>query len=131
MASCISNWKIGLADSRRCSVLLTIRKGLWRTLKLNLPVVKGLRMSNIEHFLGQEMPHYAGMKSKELTPKQILSVPCTTCGAGVGDVCELHAGDPRTEPHRDRKLSAADAVENETSRNTTVELPISQRTSST
>jgi len=57
------------------------------------------------------MRHYAGMKSKELTLKQILSVPCTTCGAAVEEVCELHTGAPRTEPHRDRKLSAAEAVE--------------------
>lgn len=55
--------------------------------------------------------HHAKVKSKELTPEQILSVPCTTCGAAVGEVCELHTGAPRTEPHRDRKLSAAEAVE--------------------
>ena len=57
------------------------------------------------------MPHHAGMKSKELTAKQILSVPCTTCGAAVGEACELHTGALRTEPHRERKLSAAEAVE--------------------
>jgi hypothetical protein len=51
------------------------------------------------------------MKTKELTPKQIVSVPCDTCGAAIGEVCELHSGAPRTEPHRDRKLSAADAVD--------------------
>jgi hypothetical protein len=51
------------------------------------------------------------VKAKELTPRQVLSVPCTTCGAAVGEVCELHTGAPRTEPHRDRKLSAAEAVE--------------------
>ncbi len=51
------------------------------------------------------------VKTRELTPKQILSVPCTTCGAAVGEACELHTGAPRTEPHRDRKLSAAEAVE--------------------
>ncbi|SPF41883.1 hypothetical protein SBA1_400028 [Candidatus Sulfotelmatobacter kueseliae] len=62
-------------------------------------------------FLQREMSHHVVMKIRELTPKQILSVPCTTCGAAVGEVCELHTGAPRTEPHRDRKLSAADAVE--------------------
>jgi len=51
------------------------------------------------------------MKTKELTPKQILSVPCTTCGAAIGEACELNTGDLRIEPHRDRKLSAAEAVE--------------------
>jgi hypothetical protein len=50
------------------------------------------------------------VKSKELSPKQILSVPCTTCGAEVREACELHTGAPRTEPHRDRKLFAAEAV---------------------
>jgi hypothetical protein len=55
--------------------------------------------------------HYVVVKTRELTPKQILSVPCTTCGAAVGEACELHTGTPRTEPHRDRKLSAAEAVE--------------------
>jgi hypothetical protein len=52
-----------------------------------------------------------GVKTKELTPKQILAVPCTTCGAEIGEVCELHTGAPRTEAHRDRKLSAAEALE--------------------
>jgi uncharacterized membrane protein YqgA involved in biofilm formation len=54
------------------------------------------------------------VKTKELTPKQILSVLCTICGAAIGEVCELHSGAPRTEPHRDRKLSAAEAVEERT-----------------
>jgi len=54
------------------------------------------------------------MKIKELTPEQVLSVPCTTCGAAIGEVCELHTGAPRTEPHRDRKLTAAEAVEKKT-----------------
>ncbi len=62
-------------------------------------------------FLCREMSHYAVMKTKELTPKQILSVRCPTCGAATGEVCELNSGAPRTEPHRDRKLLAADVVE--------------------
>ena len=51
------------------------------------------------------------VKAKELTPKKIMSVPCNTCGAAIGEVCELHTGAARTEPHRDRKLSAAEAIE--------------------
>jgi hypothetical protein len=51
------------------------------------------------------------VKAKELTVTQIISVPCPTCGAAVREPCELNTGAPRTEPHRDRKLSAADAVE--------------------
>ena len=34
-----------------------------------------------------------------------------TCGAATDEACELHAGGPRTESHRDRKLDAVDAVE--------------------
>jgi len=55
--------------------------------------------------------HHVGVKTKELTPEQVSSVPCPTCGAANGEGCELHTGTLRTEPHRDRKLSAADAVE--------------------
>jgi hypothetical protein len=55
--------------------------------------------------------YYLGVKSRELTPKQILSVPCPTCGAAMKEVCELNTGAPRTEAHRDRKLNAAEAVE--------------------
>jgi hypothetical protein len=70
-----------------------------------------LEMSSIEHFSPPETSHYAMVKTKELTLKQILFVPCPTCGAATKEVCELHSGAPRTEPHRDRKLSAAEAVE--------------------
>ena len=55
----------------------------------------------------------AVVKTKELTPKQILSVPCNTCGAAIGEACELHTGALRTEPHRDRKLSASRGRGNE------------------
>jgi len=51
------------------------------------------------------------VKAKDLTAKQLLAVSCPTCGAAVGEVCELNTGAPRTEPHRDRKLSAADSAE--------------------
>ena len=70
-----------------------------------------LRMSNIEHSCSRKTLHYLTMKTKELTAKQILSVPCPTCGAATGDACELHTGALRTEPHPDRNLSAAEAVE--------------------
>lgn len=68
-------------------------------------------MSIVEHLSVRSALHYTTVKARELTPKQILAVPCSTCGAAVGEVCELHTGAPRTEPHRDRKLSAAEAVE--------------------
>jgi hypothetical protein len=70
-----------------------------------------LKMSIIEHFPRRGTPYYGTVKTKDLTRKQILSVPCPTCGAAIEEACELHTGALRTEPHRDRKLSAADAVE--------------------
>jgi hypothetical protein len=70
-----------------------------------------LKVSVIEHYSSDGGSIPIVVKAKELTPRQVLSVPCATCGAAVGEVCELHTGAPRTEPHRDRKLSAAEAVE--------------------
>ncbi len=68
-------------------------------------------MSIIEHFSSVERCILLWVKTKELTPKQLLSVPCPTCGAAIEEACELHTGALRTEPHRDRKLTAAEAVE--------------------
>jgi len=48
------------------------------------------------------------MKAAELTLKQILAVRCPTCGATPQERCELTGGQSRTEPHRDRRLTAAD-----------------------
>ena len=53
---------------------------------------------------------------KDLTSAQLSSVPCPTCGVGPGQRCVLHSGGPRSEPHVDRKLSAAEAMENQRSR---------------
>jgi len=44
----------------------------------------------------------------KVTEKQTLSVRCPTCGAKVGEKCELSTGQHRTEPHRDRRLIASD-----------------------
>jgi hypothetical protein len=68
-------------------------------------------MSNIEHFSGGGTAHYSVVKTRELTPKQIVSVPCPTCGAAAKEPCKLQTGALRTEPHRDRKLSAVEAIE--------------------
>jgi hypothetical protein len=68
-------------------------------------------MSNIEGPSSGETLQYLEMKTRELTAKQILSVPCPTCGTATGDACELNTGALRSERHRDRKLSAAEAVE--------------------
>jgi hypothetical protein len=54
------------------------------------------------------------MKAVDLAPKQILSVSCPTCGAVPGKRCELSAGGLRNTPHRDRELSAAEALERAT-----------------
>jgi hypothetical protein len=75
-----------------------------------------LKMSNIEHFSRFGTLHHVAVKTRELTRKQILSVPCLTCGAATEEACELHTGALRTEPHRDRKLSAAEAVETKQSK---------------
>jgi hypothetical protein len=43
---------------------------------------------------------------RQLNLKQSLAVPCPTCGAAAGQKCELNTGQPRIEPHRDRRLQA-------------------------
>ena len=48
---------------------------------------------------------------KDLTARQLFSVPCPRCGAATGHICEVHSGGLRFEPHLDRKLSAIEAVE--------------------
>ena len=57
------------------------------------------------------LSHYVKMKKKDLTAKQLSSVPCPTCGAVPGERCVLHSGALRSEPHVNRKLSAAEAIE--------------------
>jgi hypothetical protein len=51
------------------------------------------------------------MRMSDLTEEQLFSVPCPTCGVAPGEPCLLHSGAPRSAPHVDRKLSAAEAVE--------------------
>jgi hypothetical protein len=53
------------------------------------------------------------MKTRELTPEQVLAVACPTCGVPVGARCVLLSGAIRFEPHVDRKFSAAEAMEKE------------------
>ena len=62
------------------------------------------------------MMHYGLVKTKDLTPTQVLSVLSATCGAALGEPGELNTGALRTEPHRDRKLSASEAAEMESSK---------------
>ena len=45
-----------------------------------------------------------------LTLEQIQAVPCPTCGAQPREKCELNSGQPRSEPHLDRRLAAKDLL---------------------
>jgi hypothetical protein len=50
------------------------------------------------------------MKISGLTPEQLSSVACPTCGVAPREGCVLHSGGRRSEPHLDRQLSAAEAI---------------------
>jgi hypothetical protein len=49
------------------------------------------------------------MKRNELTPKQLSSVACPTCGSSIGRRCVLNSGSLRSQPHLERKFAAIDA----------------------
>jgi hypothetical protein len=51
--------------------------------------------------------HLFNMK-KGISLKKVLTVQCPTCGAAPGKKCELTSGQPCINPHRDRRLLAAD-----------------------
>jgi hypothetical protein len=51
------------------------------------------------------------MRKKDLTKKQLSSVPCPICGVPVGHRCLLLAGGLRMEPHTSRKLAVVEAIE--------------------
>jgi hypothetical protein len=57
------------------------------------------------------LPHNASMRMVELTPKELSSVRCPTCGVPAGERCHLHSGSPTFESHLDRKLCAIEALE--------------------
>jgi hypothetical protein len=44
--------------------------------------------------------------TKDFSPKRGFAVHCPTCGAGRGEKCELTSGQPRTDPHRERPVTA-------------------------
>jgi hypothetical protein len=58
----------------------------------------------IDHLIGEQSCIIGNMAAKR---KRALEVRCPTCGAKVGEKCELGTGQPRTEPHRDRRLVSA------------------------
>jgi hypothetical protein len=58
------------------------------------------------------MTQYLGLAihhPDELNPKQLLAINCPICGAAPGEKCLLSSGQPRNEPHRDRRLLAKDS----------------------
>jgi hypothetical protein len=42
--------------------------------------------------------------------EKIQTIPCPTCDAQPGEKCKLHPGQPRREPHRERRLAAGDLL---------------------
>ena len=98
----------------RCSqsVPLAPRKSNKETDRKLCELVSGI-MWNVPNrtVLRLVLSHHNGMRRADLTPKQLSSVPCPTCGVAARARCLLHSGTPRSEPHVDRKLVAAEAVE--------------------
>jgi hypothetical protein len=70
-----------------------------------------LKMSNIEHLSNCRNVALCGGENQGTHPETVFSVPYPTCGAATEEACEPPTGGLRNEPHRDRKLSAAEAVE--------------------
>jgi hypothetical protein len=60
--------------------------------------------------------HHPLMRTSDMSPKQLSSVPCPTCGVVAGQRCVLYSGGLRRGPHLERKLSAAEAVAKKKSR---------------
>jgi len=52
--------------------------------------------------------HDTGAMNRKQLESLSLTVPCPTCGAAPRQKCQLNTGQPRTSPHRDRRLNAAD-----------------------
>ena len=50
---------------------------------------------------------------RDLTVRQLTSVACPACGVPPGERCLWRSGSSRTEPHLDRKLIAAETIEQE------------------
>ena len=68
-----------------------------------------LRVSKIDQTHSWLIRHYVFDMQRELTATQALAVSCPTCGASPGQKCELNTGQPRNEPHRDRRLQAKES----------------------
>jgi hypothetical protein len=70
-----------------------------------------LTLFKIAQYRDRVLPHSFRMNISELTPRQLSSVPCPTCGVAAGKRCVLLSGSQRLKPHVDRRLSAAAAIE--------------------
>jgi hypothetical protein len=62
-------------------------------------------MVKIDRAFAAEQGMLLSMSTKK---DEALTVRCPTCGARLGEKCELSTGLLRTEPHRDRRLAAMD-----------------------
>jgi hypothetical protein len=70
-----------------------------------------LHCAKLNSFPDGVLSHHIGMKVKQLTPRQLSSVHCPTCGAAAGERYVLNSDTLRSGPHIDRKLLATEAVE--------------------
>ncbi|MGA8765295.1 MAG: hypothetical protein WB562_20675 [Candidatus Sulfotelmatobacter sp.] len=66
------------------------------------------KLIKIDHPNGSDFGIIFLVMKNGVTPKLILAIRCPTCGAAPGKKCELATGQPRTMPHRDRRLIAKD-----------------------
>lgn len=65
-------------------------------------------MSDIDQFFDQMTVDYSPMDIQE---KKALTIPCPTCGAGLGKKCESNTGKPRHTSHVGRRLVAEEIVD--------------------
>jgi hypothetical protein len=79
----------------------------------NRGICFGNNVFKIDQISAVTKSHHAEMKRKELTREQALASPCPTCGARIGQRCELNTGLPRANPHRDRLFRAVEELETE------------------
>jgi hypothetical protein len=66
-------------------------------------------MFTIEHPPASVLRHDLVVMKNNFNSNQALAVRCPICGAPPGVRCELSTGLPRTEPHRERRLTARDS----------------------
>jgi hypothetical protein len=65
----------------------------------------------IEQICSDVLNQSGQMNKKDLTREETNSVPCPTCGVGVGKRCILYSGGLRSEPHLVRKIVAIEALD--------------------